>query len=719
MKGKYTFYIDGEPVAESENVITTAGKNVIMRYLAGIVPNFAKSISLGTNSNSAASVSDTDMGYEYVRSEISLGSVDYTDPSHKYLVFKATFPTELAMNIREIGLFSYVNNPASGPYTGRVLTTFDSDEAWTYDTNASSPTAVDLAAGTINAIGDTSLALVNDTNGSTYTYTLDFANIDLSGYSSLDTIGLAIGTYSSDVTGVTLTLIDDDGTSVSYSWTVTYNSALPYQVLTVRKGDMSSPEFNWGAVDKVSVGMTTATSQNSKTLNGTNALVRDASGYVTATTSAAHGFAVGDTISFTSSTNPTFSGTYTVLDVPTSTTIRYYQGGGASTVNDSSTIVAQGFGISAVDRVSSSFTGYISATTLTVSAVGSGTLSPGQILTGNGVTSGTTIVSQSTGSAGSTGTYVVDKSQTTGSVGTQVVMAGSTVARITTNIAHGMSAGKYIGVSGFHGSSNIEGFNATAAIAKYGTTGSTIIYDNATSQTGSALTSLSSFGPGNLVPGNAAGFEIDTSSLSFYTSCTVASVSTYALEGTKSLEVTATASGPQPYIGGTAATGTIPVVAGQPYTFIASALAPSITRSWSIRVYWWTSAGNVAASTANNDSNTVTLSTSWQTAAVTATAPANAAYASLRLNAFGGYSNGEVFYVDRVGFWQGTDTTWYAPDIQKVEAQGKIILDGLRVFDSDANNPDYALISRSIPSTPIFKEPKNTLDVEYRLEINL
>jgi len=711
MKGKYTFYIDGEPVAESENVITTAGKNVIMRYLAGIVPNFAKSISLGTNSNSAASVSDTDMGYEYVRSEISWGSVDYTDPSHKYLVFKATFPTELAMNIREIGLFSYVNNPASGPYTGRVLTTFDSDEAWTYDTNASSPTAVDLAAGTINAIGDTSLALVNDTNGSTYTYTLDFANIDLSGYSSLDTIGLAIGTYSSDVTGVTLTLVDDDGTSVSYSWTVTYNSALPYQVLTVRKGDMSSPEFNWGAVDKVSVGMTTATSQNSKTLNGTNALVRDASGYVTATTSAAHGFAVGDTISFTSSTNPTFSGTYTVLDVPTSTTIRYYQGGGASTVNDSSTIVAQGFGISAVDRVSSSFTGYISATTLTVSAVGSGTLSPGQILTGNGVTSGTTIVSQSTGSAGSTGTYVVDKSQTTGSVGTQVVMAGSMVARITTNIAHGMSAGKYIGVSGFHGSSNIEGFNATAAIAKYGTTGSTIIYDNATSQTGLALTALTSFSPGNVLSGNSATIEISNAGWGTTTKCDL-TVGTTALEGTQSLVITSNASGNLSFWSPTS----FPVTVGNTYTVVGSYLAASVARNVYIDIYWYN--GGVAL-TPTNGTSTATSTTSWTTVSTTGVAPATATVAWIVPRVIGAAAAGEVFYFDRVGFWQGTDTTWYAPDIQKVEAQGKIILDGLRVFDSDANNPDYALISRSIPSTPIFKEPKNTLDVEYRLEINL
>jgi hypothetical protein len=54
-------------------------------------------------------------------------------------------------------------------------------------------------------------------------------------------------------------------------------------------------------------------------------------------------------------------------------------------------------------------------TTMTVTAVTSGVLVAGMTLTGTGVTSGTTIVSQSTGSAGSTGTYVVSVSQTVAS----------------------------------------------------------------------------------------------------------------------------------------------------------------------------------------------------------------------------------------------------------------------------------------------------------------
>ncbi|MFN7817797.1 MAG: hypothetical protein ACK5OQ_16330 [Burkholderiales bacterium] len=58
-----------------------------------------------------------------------------------------------------------------------------------------------------------------------------------------------------------------------------------------------------------------------------------------------------------------------------------------------------------------SVTGAIAGTTLTVSAVASGTLHVGQTLTGSGVTVGTTITALGTGTGG-TGTYTVSATQT-------------------------------------------------------------------------------------------------------------------------------------------------------------------------------------------------------------------------------------------------------------------------------------------------------------------
>ena len=64
---------------------------------------------------------------------------------------------------------------------------------------------------------------------------------------------------------------------------------------------------------------------------------------------------------------------------------------------------------------SASVTGSIATTTLTVSAVGSGLIQIGDVLSGSGVTANTKVLSQLTGATGGIGTYTVDTSQTVSS----------------------------------------------------------------------------------------------------------------------------------------------------------------------------------------------------------------------------------------------------------------------------------------------------------------
>ena len=90
----------------------------------------------------------------------------------------------------------------------------------------------------------------------------------------------------------------------------------------------------------------------------------------------------------------------------------------------------------AVPTTITSFTASISGTTMTVTAVGSGTINIGKVIAGTGVTAGTTVLAQLTGTAGSTGTYTVSVSQTVAStaitvVGIAFLNIPSTVERIT------------------------------------------------------------------------------------------------------------------------------------------------------------------------------------------------------------------------------------------------------------------------------------------------
>jgi hypothetical protein len=81
-----------------------------------------------------------------------------------------------------------------------------------------------------------------------------------------------------------------------------------------------------------------------------------------------------------------------------------------------------------------SVTGSIDGTTLTVTAVGSGTLTVGQTLSGSGVTAGTKITAFGTGTGG-TGTYTVSASQTVSS--TTITAAGAVSTAFSGNTGNG------------------------------------------------------------------------------------------------------------------------------------------------------------------------------------------------------------------------------------------------------------------------------------------
>jgi len=67
----------------------------------------------------------------------------------------------------------------------------------------------------------------------------------------------------------------------------------------------------------------------------------------------------------------------------------------------------------------------ISGTTLTIDGTITGTFSAGQVISGNGIVNGTTILSQLSGTTGGAGTYLVDTSQTTLATSTASYISGT------------------------------------------------------------------------------------------------------------------------------------------------------------------------------------------------------------------------------------------------------------------------------------------------------
>lgn len=109
-------------------------------------------------------------------------------------------------------------------------------------------------------------------------------------------------------------------------------------------------------------------------------------------------------------------------------------------------------------------TGAIAGTTLTVSAVTSGTLGIGSVLSGSGVTGGTTITALGTGTGG-VGTYTVSASQTAAST---TITATNQIMTVTGVSSGTLAVGQPISGSGVTAGSTITGLGTgTGGVGTY------------------------------------------------------------------------------------------------------------------------------------------------------------------------------------------------------------------------------------------------------------
>ena len=118
--------------------------------------------------------------------------------------------------------------------------------------------------------------------------------------------------------------------------------------------------------------------------------------------------------------------------------------------------------VSAPTSGTATVTASISGTTMTVSSVSAGVISPGQLISGTGVTAGTKVTAYGTGT-GSTGTYTVSNSQTVSSTTISATSTATATATVTngkvTQITITYSGAKYL--SGSYPTVSLSGGGAT------------------------------------------------------------------------------------------------------------------------------------------------------------------------------------------------------------------------------------------------------------------
>lgn len=200
INGKYKIYENGSLVAESNNVITTQGFNIIRNYLAGNVTSWASAISIGAMNSSAPTISDTSMEFELVRYDVVVSGVRGNN-----VLLSAEVDSTFSGQIYELGIYPTRRNVSSNGFDDRVIATFD--ENW-MDT-----LGVSLENNKFDGSEESPIArsgsrrLIFNNNALT---TYAEIGVGINGYSDLDSISIL---YKTAQTGadktIRLTFYDD------------------------------------------------------------------------------------------------------------------------------------------------------------------------------------------------------------------------------------------------------------------------------------------------------------------------------------------------------------------------------------------------------------------------------------------------------------------------------------------------------------------------------
>jgi hypothetical protein len=188
ISGEYIFYEDGKEICRNKNLITKFGKRYLTQYLAGQSNTNLKDIAIGIGSTSA-SVNDTQLGFEFYRSPVTMNSIDIqtssvTGVSTYGIIHKTTIPVDVVGVISEIGIFPTVSL-SSTDYASNSISTFEDNQSWV-DSGGLYPTVLTTPTPKIGTYYLSMSALSSGTKQ----YFNNF-NIDVSGYSALDSLTIA------------------------------------------------------------------------------------------------------------------------------------------------------------------------------------------------------------------------------------------------------------------------------------------------------------------------------------------------------------------------------------------------------------------------------------------------------------------------------------------------------------------------------------------------
>ena len=254
MRGYFDFYewdeddSKREHVGSGSNLITTAGKNAILRYLARMTSDYSGAIAVGLD-GTTASAADARLGIQTAKVPVIMKSVDYGTQT---IIYKGTLDPAFVGSIYEMGLISTFTDATTGSYSSKILTVFDSSETWDFTTLGGTESTL----ATASRIGGTTKYVSIATNNGWAQYDT-YKTFDLSGYSDVDQVSFGHISYSNRLTSLVVTFTDQAGNTASYTQAVTNHtagdSAAQYNIYRVNRSafTLSSTAFSWANIIKL------------------------------------------------------------------------------------------------------------------------------------------------------------------------------------------------------------------------------------------------------------------------------------------------------------------------------------------------------------------------------------------------------------------------------------------------------------------------------------
>lgn len=250
--GIYRVYNNGVLISESKNLLTTTGKEFILRYLARDVSDWSGVIAIGIG-DTAATVDDERLEFELSQSEVDVRIVNVANED---IIVKATIEQQVVGEIHELGIYSVpIGNVSRAP--DLMITQFDPD----FLNLSNSTTDSD------NVRIGTQSAKVDATASSTTTAVIESIYQDYSTYQNNDEFVLAYYLHDANCTDIALRFVSSSGNYYAYNFAPP--SASGYNIHTVSKGSFAATGApDWAEVVDLEFDITAGASDTAVSLDG-------------------------------------------------------------------------------------------------------------------------------------------------------------------------------------------------------------------------------------------------------------------------------------------------------------------------------------------------------------------------------------------------------------------------------------------------------------------